>query len=51
MEDAKFRWQVIAIAVCLIIVLPVLAHINPVKESKPRVKTAILLLIDLTGPD
>lgn len=51
MEEAKFRWQVIAIAVCLIIVLPVLAHINPIKERKPRVKTAILLLIDLRGTD
>lgn len=55
MEEAKFRWQVIAVAiclaVCLIIVLPVLALIDPVKERKPRVKTAILLLIDLGGPD
>jgi len=37
-EEAKFRWQVIAVAVCLavclIIVLPVLALINPVKERQ-----------------
>lgn len=54
-EEAKFKWQLIAVAVCfticLIIVLPVLALIDPVKESKPRVKTAILLLIDLRQPD
>lgn len=55
MEEAKFRWQVIAVAVCLavglIIALPILALINLVKERKPRVKTTILLLIELGGPD
>lgn len=54
MEEAKFRWQLITVAVCLavclIIVLPVLVLTDPVKESKPRVKTAILLSIDLRLP-
>lgn len=50
-EEAKFRWQTIAVAVCPIMVLPLLALTHPIKERKPRVKTAILLLIDPTGPD
>lgn len=50
-KEAKFRWQIIAVAVCPIMVLPLLALTDPIKERKPRVKTAILLLIDPTGPD
>lgn len=50
-EEAKFRWQIIAVAVCPIMVLPLLALTDPIKERKPRVKTAILLLIDPIGPD
>lgn len=43
-EEAKFRWHVIAVAVCVIIVLPVLALIDPVKERKPRVKKANFII-------
>lgn len=50
-EEAKFRWQIIAVAVCPITVLPLLALTDPSKERKPRVKIAILLLIDPIGPD
>lgn len=50
-EEAKFIWQIIAATVCPIMVLPLLALTDPIKERKPRVKTAILLLIDPIGPD